>query len=190
MYAFLHGCLVAFQVESGVTGADQMADRPAHAGNPRHTAIKHLLTALLSHMVWATMRIALFLLPLAAAGLLASSIVPSVDLSAAVFTGKVLSAEKVKVVGKDDDSRWELWRAEVKLQAVVTQDVRLVERVFVYYPQDWYTNYVTADGSHVWRGVTSGCPGRPRVATNQVYKFFCVRQDVEDRKSTRLNSSH
>ena len=128
---------------------------------------------------WATMRIAVFLFSLIAVGVLASSILPSVDLSAAVFTGRVLSTQKVKVVGKDDDSRWELWRAEVRLQTVVTQDVKLAERVFVYYPQDWYTNYVTTDGSHAMRGVTSGCPGRPRVATNRVYKFFCVRKGVE-----------
>ena len=128
------------------------------------------------------MRIALLIIALIATGLFAASTMPSVKRSAAVFTGRVLSAQKVRVVGKDDSSRWELWRAEVRVQTVVTQDVALSKSVFVYYAQDWFTNYVTPDGAHVHRGVMAGCPANPAIATNDVYKFFCIRHDVDDDK--------
>lgn len=123
------------------------------------------------------MRIALLLILAGALSVLAVSTIPSVERSAAVFVGKVLSVQKVRVVGKDDISRWELWKAEVKLQTVVTQDITLPERIFVYYAQDWSTNYVTEDGRHVSLSAMVCCPPRPRIDTNGRYKFFCIRCD-------------
>ena len=128
------------------------------------------------------LRIALLLILLTAATLLAIPTLPSVERSAAVFTGRVLSSQKVRVVGKDDSSRWELWKAEVRVQTVVTQDVALSQRVFVYYAQNWNTNYVTEDGKHVQKCTFMICPSRPRISTNRLYKFFCVRHDVDDEK--------
>jgi len=128
------------------------------------------------------MRIAPLIIALSATILLAASTIPSVERSAAVFTGRVLSAQRVRVVGQDDSSRWELWKAEVRVQTVVTQDVALARSVFVYYAQDWFTNYVTPDGIHAHRGVMAGCPARPSITTNNVYWFFCIRHDVDDDK--------
>lgn len=128
------------------------------------------------------MRIALLIILLTVASLFAASTLPSLEQSAAVFTGRVLSTQKVRVVGKDDSSRWELWKAEVRVQTVVIQDVALAQSVFVYYAQDWLTNYVTPDGAQVHRGVMAGCPATPKITTNDVYKFFCIRHDVENDK--------
>ncbi len=128
------------------------------------------------------MRTALLLILLSAASLLATAVRPSVQRSAAVFTGRVLSAERVRVIGKDDSSRWELWKAEVKVQTVVTQDIGLPTRLFVYYEQDWGTNYVTESGGWAYWRVTQACPPRPRIETNNVYEFFCTRRDIEDEK--------
>jgi len=128
------------------------------------------------------MRIALLLI-LTATALLAFPTLPSVERSVAVFTGRVLSTQKVRVaVDKEEGSLWELWKAEVRVQTVVTQDVALAKNVFVYYAQDWSTNYVTADGTHVRRGSMVACPARPSLTTNDVYKFFCIRHDVDDDK--------
>ncbi len=112
-----------------------------------------------------------------------SALQPSIELSAAAFTGRVLSAQKVKVVVKDD-SRWELWKAEVRVQTVVTQDVALTPSVFVYYARNCTTSYVTKDkdGQGVLHVHTPICPAMPHLATNSVYKFFCIRNDVEDDK--------
>ena len=44
MHDFVHGCLVSFIAdESGASHALHVADRPAHAGNPRNPEIKHPL---------------------------------------------------------------------------------------------------------------------------------------------------
>ena len=64
------------------------------------------------------MRIATFIITLAAASLFAASTIPSVEQSAAVFTGRVIKIEKVKAITAHDCDKWELWKAEVRVQTV------------------------------------------------------------------------
>ena len=138
----------------------------------------------LNNNVWPLMRIAPFIILLMVTNLFGLGLQPSVGRSAAVFTGKVLSVQKVRVVG--DRPRWELWKAEVRVQTVIAQDVALEKSVFVYYAQNHvdlsFTNYVMLDIKFARDAAIAGCPPRPSIATNNVYQFFCIRRDVDDDK--------
>ena len=143
------------------------------------------------------MRIIIFLLVATAASLFAWSRPPTV-----YFVGRVLSTRKVTDVSvatnangtlnllrgklseanRDKIIHWEIWKAEVKLAPESrVQTTNLAEKVFVYYNQDWSTNFVTPYGVEV------GHPARLRLGTNQVYEFFCDDLDGEDKQLEALN---
>jgi hypothetical protein len=109
------------------------------------------------------MHIAALSLVFCAFSLLAAATWPSLERSDAVLTGKVLSVEKVKV-RRDKVTKWELWRAKVRVREVAKQDTNWVETVALYYEQDH-------DDVQV-------CPGRPRISAGDVRQFYCVRSDV------------
>src|SRR5689334_9627672 len=110
---------------------------------------------------WLLMRIGLFLALIVASTALALSTIPSLERSDAVFTGRVLSTARVRVESRED-FKWELWKAEVSVQATLKQDTNLVKQTTIYFPQD----HRTATDHYIM-----SCPARPRIATNGVYEF-------------------
>jgi hypothetical protein len=55
----------------------------------------------------------------------------------------------------------------VKVERVTGTDTNIADRVFIYYTQDWSTNYVAGTVMLV------GHPPRLRLGTNGVYEFMC-----------------
>lgn len=121
---------------------------------------------------WLLMRIGLFLSLIVASTALALSIIPNLERSDAVFTARVLSTTRVRVES-NNGFKWELWKAEVLVQATLKQDTNLLKQTTVYFPQDHET---------VHDHYIMSCPARPRIATNTVYEFYCVRNDVGTNK--------
>jgi hypothetical protein len=119
------------------------------------------------------MRPTLFFILIAVSTLLGLPVMPTVEYSAAVFTGKVISTERV-TVQNDESNKCEIWKAKIKLDKVIKQDTNLSESVFVYYEQD----YVGKDGVRM----AQICPGRPEFKVGETNKFFCMRRDVGDAK--------
>jgi len=120
------------------------------------------------------MRISLLII-FVAASVLAISTPPRIERSAAVFTGRVLSTQKIKVQ-TDKFGKWEIWRAEVRIHSITKQDTNLAENVFVYYEQDHFGE----DGTHY----IEACPGRPDIVDGATNRFFCIRRDAGDVKGT------
>jgi hypothetical protein len=119
------------------------------------------------------MRMVILILLLSVFTLLAAATRPSVDRSAAVLVGKVLSTQKVTVV-TNGPSKCEIWRAEVKVERIVKQDTNLTERVFLYYGH----NHIAEDGVHYMEG----CPGYPEMSPGTSRLFYCIRADAGDIK--------
>jgi hypothetical protein len=108
--------------------------------------------------------------------LLAAGTVPTLEKSDAILTGKVRAAEKIKVMEVGGEKS-ELWRADVEVDSIIKGDAKLAPRVFIYYSQDWQTNY-----GRVFEVSIQACPARPKIATNTRYKFFCVRTEIGGEK--------
>ena len=98
---------------------------------------------------------------------------PSVERSDAVFSGKVLMREQVSIIG-EGSAKEELWKAQVNVGESVKGDARVGSKIFVFYTQDWSTNYVDANGSH-FEGSFQACPGRAQITSGDMYRFYCVR---------------
>jgi hypothetical protein len=112
-----------------------------------------------------------------ALGLYGASMVPRPDRADAVFSGKVLSIEKLKVI-QNGKTKSEWWRARVLVESWIKGG--LIENVpaFVYYEQDWRTNYVTADGVSHSESSTRACPPPPNITVGIKYQFLCLERDI------------
>src|SRR5947208_3559008 len=120
------------------------------------------------------MRIAVLFLILSALTSFGIETLPSVDSSAAVLTGTVVSNSMVAVESVRH-SKQELWRAEVRVNNITKQDTNLTERVFIYYHQNHEESYTTENGGGIrWYGVI--CPSRPRIDRGDTKKFYCIRR--------------
>ena len=116
------------------------------------------------------MRIAPLLLLLTVTSVLADSGGPSVEESAAVLTGTVLSVQKVAA----ETNKLEIWRAEVRVERITKQDTNLTERVFLYYEQ----NHFGEDGIIYMRM----CPAVPQIVVGDTKMFYCIRWNAGDAK--------
>src|SRR5689334_8286859 len=77
----------------------------------------------------------LIVLTLRATSLLAVSIVPNLERSAAVLTGTVLSVRKFVLLTNSGGQK-EIWTAaEVRVEHIGKKDTNLSERVFLYFEQ-------------------------------------------------------
>ena len=93
----------------------------------------------------------------------------------AVLTGTVISNSMV-AIESDRDTKWELWKAEVRVNAILKKDTNLNERVFIYYEQNYTESYTTENGGGI-RTYVQACPSRPRIATGDTKKFYCIRRN-------------
>jgi hypothetical protein len=119
------------------------------------------------------MRMAILILLFSVFTVFGLATLPSVDRSAVVLVGKVLSTQKVTVVTNGLSKR-EIWRAEVKVERIVKQDTNLTERVFLYYGHD----HIAEDGTlHM-----QACPGYPEIPLGISRLFYCIRSDAGDTK--------
>jgi len=114
--------------------------------------------------------------------LFAAATFPSLERSNAVFSGQVLTCERVSILSQGRVKE-ELWKAEVKVRESLKGDASVGSKIFVFYPQDWSTNYVGADGVSHFERCMQACPGRPRIATKETYRFYCVRVSLGDFKN-------
>ena len=95
---------------------------------------------------------------------------PDVSRCAAIFSGRVFSTEKVEVVtDAGRDSKWELWRAQVRIRSVFIQDTNFATREWIYYEQ----NHTNEHASYIMV-----CPPRPFIAIGQTNRFYCLRRNV------------
>jgi hypothetical protein len=111
------------------------------------------------------MRFACVILIAAVSSIYAVSIVPSVDRSAAVVEGMVISNTFVRVVEPFHGTKWQLWKAEVTVSRVIKRDKELGGRASLYY----FENQVV-------------CPMPPRVTLGMTKRFYCGRGTVDDDK--------
>ena len=121
------------------------------------------------------------LLLVLSAGVYGAALLPRPDLADAVFSGQVLSVEKVKLL-QNGPTESELWRARVSVESATKGAVRVGADAFVYYEQDWRTNYVSADGISHSESSIQACPDRPRISTWTRYQFLCIQKDVGERR--------
>lgn len=81
--------------------------------------------------------------------------------------GRVLNTEKFGGdSGKNKIVHWELWKADVKVERVTGTDTNIADKVFIYYTQYGFTNYLAG------RVKPNGNPILG-LATNGVYEFTC-----------------
>ena len=124
------------------------------------------------------MRIAILLLVPGAFELFAAATRPSVEQSAAVLTGTIVSAEKVGIETNRFNTweiKREIWRAEIIVQRIIKEDTKLPERVFLYYEKD----HVGEDSMRYGQA----CPGQPRIVVGDAKLFYCIRTDAGRVKS-------
>jgi hypothetical protein len=112
------------------------------------------------------MRVALLFLIVA---LCSCTTLPTSDRQKALFHAKVLSTQQIGF-HQDYGSRWALWCAEVEVNNRNHPKNEPLERVKLYYLQD-------SKFAHL------ACGSWPRVRTNVVQRFDCVRQDIGNEKN-------
>ncbi len=110
------------------------------------------------------MRIALLITALLSTRALASEILPSEEMSAAVFKGEVISVQMVQAL-TNRSANAELYAARIKITSLTKQDTKLDGEVTVHYVYDqWQV-----------------CPRCVKLATKQNATFYCTRVDIGGR---------
>jgi len=132
------------------------------------------------------MRLACASLFIAVIGAYAIATFPSVERSATVLEGTVISNSFVRVV-EGQGYKWELWKADITISKVIKHDRQLGDRESLYYGQDHREEWRSEDGK--FKGVkiySRGCPARPEIMLGLNKRFYCVRVTVGDDKNILL----
>jgi hypothetical protein len=128
------------------------------------------------------MRLAFASLFVAFIGVYAVATYPSIERSATVVEGTVISNSLVRVV-EERHYKWELWKADVRVSRVIKQDRQLGDRESFYYGQNHREEWRSEDGK--FRGVKihlRGCPSQPEITLGLDKRFYCVRATVGEDK--------
>ncbi len=129
-------------------------------------------------MVRQLFRITLFVIYVAL--LSACATAPTPERREALFWGRVLSVESLGLDKELFGGGWALWRVEIDLVGKVYEENP--QRVSAYYLQNFRTNYVDAHGTYIGSSHSLACGSWPRIRTNVVHRFNCVRRDVGQEK--------
>jgi hypothetical protein len=132
------------------------------------------------------MRLVFASLLVAVIGVYAAATFPSIEQSATVLEGTVISNTLVRVI-EDGRQKWQLWKAEVRVSKVIKHDRQLADGASLYYEQDHREELRDENGK--FRGVTvhmRACPARPKISLGMTRRFYCVRATVGDDKNILL----
>jgi len=130
------------------------------------------------------MRLACTSLFVAFIGVYAVATFPSIERSATVVEGTVITNTLVRVVERQGH-KWELWKADIAISKVIKHDRPLAEVASLYYGQDHREEF--RDGK--FKGVkyySQVCPARPEITLGLNKRFYCVRVTVGDDKDILL----
>ena len=133
------------------------------------------------------MRSAIMLLGLSALTLFAAQMVPSIERSDVVITGKVLSVQKVRTREEElaKSSKWkrilldEIWKAEVAIESISKTGQPLAKIEHIYYEQRYSGPPRNDENTLVGSG--RACPSYAKIIPGQKAEFFCIRR-TEDGK--------